>query len=309
MKEFKYTIFFSLLLQVCFAQNSLKNKQNSSNDTLSYEKGHPTIKELEYLKVRDSYIKHFKSIVIKDDNDKIDTQESDSLKDLEKRLRDILKDCRINNIAIDGEINLETLLAGLGFRMLDGLNVTKDSIRIFCTSKSLFFDYFKKEKISQPDNLTTEDLENIFNSVFYSDARITNFSSGKIPAKNNIQVYGMVGMVAQDIGLFLPEFVYVFIADDNFIYMAEKHLNKPVKQIPKCKSIWDSINLESQKALQIYDDSQLQDTASFNKHVYLDELAFDKYCGCFQRELKKEIQYKEIQKQIEKIVQYIISSK
>jgi len=309
MKEFKYTILFSFLIQICFAQSSLKNKQNPSNDTLSYKKGYLTANELEYLKLRDRYIKYFQSDAIKEIDDKIDKQESDSLIELEKRLHGILNDCRLNSITKEGKINLETLFGEMGFGMLDGLVATKDSMRIFCTSRNLFFDYFKKGKIPPLDNLTTENLENLFNSAFSTDAHITNFYSSKIPAQNNIQVYGMVGMYAQDIGLFLPDHAFIFLADDNFIYMADKPLKQPVKQIPECKSIWDSINSESQKALQIYDDSQLKDTASFNKYEHLDGLAYAEYCSCFQRELKKDSQFEEIQKEIDKIVQYIKSNK
>ncbi len=309
MKEFKYTILLSLLIQVCFAQNSLKTKQNSSNDTLSYEKSHLTANELEYLKVRNSYIRYFKSVVINEDNNKVFKQESDSLIDLEKRLRIILKDCHINKISKDGKINLESLIEEVGFGMLDGFTVTKDSMRIFCTSKHLFFDYFKKDKIYSVENVTVENIAEIFNSAYESDAHITNFSSYKIPAKIHIEAYGMVGGVGQDIGLFLPEYVYVFIADNNFIYMAEKQLKQPVKQIPKCKSIWEGIFSESQKADSVYRISNLNDTASLNKSIYLEDLAFDKYCSCFQSELKNEKQFEEIQKQIEQMVQYIMSNK
>ncbi|HTA27783.1 MAG TPA: hypothetical protein VK809_08340 [Bacteroidia bacterium] len=309
MKEFKYTILFSLLINVCFAQNSLKNKQGSPNDTLSYKKGHQTANEREYLEIRDRYIKYFQSDAINEIDDKIAKQENDSLIELEKRLHGILNGCRLNSIAKEGKINLETLFREMGFGMLDGLVATKDSMRIFCTSRNLFFDYFKKEKIPPLDNLTTENLEDLFNSAYSIDAHITNFSSSKISANNNFQAYSMVGGFGQDVGPFLPDYIFVFLADNHFIYMAEKPLKEPVEQIPECKAIWDSINLESQKAIEKYDASQLKDTASFNQYEYLDELAFDEYCGCFQRELKKEIQFEAIQKELETMVKYIMSGK
>ncbi len=274
--------------------------------------GQQTTNDREYLTTRNNYIRHFKNLVGKIVDDKLYEQDTDSLLVLEKKLRDILEGSRINNITQDGKINLKTLIDGMGFGMLDGLMVNKDSLRIFCTSKYLFNEYFnqyfEKNKINKFDYRAIKNIEDIFNSVFYSDAHITNFTSIKTPVQNNIQGSGFVGVVAQCEGLFLPEYLYIFFVDDNFIYMTEERLKQPLRQIPKCKSIWDSTYLKAQEFFEIYRASKLNDTTAIHKQFQLEQLAWDKYCNCFQNELKYDNQFNSIMTQTNKTFQYILQS-
>jgi hypothetical protein len=78
--------------------------------------------------------------------------------------------------------------------------------------------------------------------------------------------------------------VFVFLSMGKFIYMVEKHLNNQIKAIRQCRTIWDSIYLESKD---------------------LENKAWDKYCDCYQKELKNDSQFELIQNQLEKIVEYV----
>ena len=259
-----------------------------------------TASEQKYLKARDSYIKYFSS---KDWNDFFFEQEKDSLDDLEKKLRDVMKDSPIHNTT--AKINLETLFEGIGFGMLDGLTFHNDSLRIFYTTKNLFMQYFHDRRLNKIDLLTPEELENIFQSTFYSDAALTNFTFLKISQAIDVQAYGMVGTVAQDIGPLLPQYILVFISKGNFIYMIEKDIKNQISEIPACKSVWESNYLKSENNFKEYQQSNLKDTLAIKRDFNAEELAWDQYCECYRKKLSTTAQFIIIKKQMDTMVHYI----
>ncbi|MBS1507137.1 MAG: hypothetical protein JSS79_10875 [Bacteroidetes bacterium] len=115
----------------------------------------------------------------------------------------------------------------------------------------------------------------------------------------------MVALTTNGQGPFPPEHLYVFVSDDRFIYLAEIALKEPIKEIAKCKVVWDSINTMSEQNLEAYRASHLKDTTSFNKGIELDEIAFKKYCECYHRELKNDKQFDSLLKQAESIATYL----
>lgn len=279
------TIFLLLLCGICNGQNLIP--QDNS--------------EQEYLKTRNSYIKYFSSKAWDDASFK---QEKDSLKELEKKLREIMKDSPFNNKT--EKINLETLFEGIGFGNLDGLIFNKDSLTFFYTTKNLFMEYFRERRLNKYNALTSEEVENIFQSAFYSDAKLTNFTFIKIPSAENVQAYGMVGVVAQEISDIIPRVLLVFVSKGRFIYMVEKNIEIQITQIPECKSVWDSSSLASQKKLETYRQSNLNDTLAFKKVIDIEQSGWDKYCDCYRKKLRNTAQFGTIQKQIDNLFYYIV---
>jgi hypothetical protein len=267
-----------------------------------------TNKELEYLKVRDNYISYFKNIsVINRDWTKTDKQDSDSLLVLEKKLREVLKGSKIDSVVKYGKINLETLQQDLGFGMLDGLVLNKyssNSLQIFVTSKPLFFDCFKSQQINSIDNLTPRQLDDILTALV-SDAHATVFYSENISSNKSNQVYGGIVTIAQDIGRFTPDIIFALISNGNYIYIIQKYLDKPIKEMKDCQAIYDSIYSNSQEYFKSYQSSNLQDTAAFNKKIELEEIAWKKYCECYQKNFRNDKQFEPILRQIKNIVQYV----
>jgi hypothetical protein len=267
-----------------------------------------TNKELEYLKVRDNYIRYFKDIsVINRDLTKIDRQDNDSLIVLEKILREVLKGSKIDSVVSYGKINLETLQQDLGFGMLDGLVLNKyssNSLQIFVTSRALFFDSFKSQKINSIDNLTPRQLDDILTALV-SDAHATVFYSEKISSTKSNQVYWGIETISQDIGRYTPDIIFTLISNGNYIYIIQKYLDKPINGIKDCQAIYDSIYSKSENYFMTYQASNLQDTTAFNKKIQLEVTAWEKYCDCYQKNFRNDMQFDPILKQIKNIVQYV----
>jgi hypothetical protein len=252
--------------------------QNAHKNTSTFK----IDKEMEYLDLRNNYIKYFKGVEDSIYTDKISKQENDSLQQLENKLKDILKECHIANISEEGGINLETLFEGtMGFGNLDGLRVYKDSMTFFCTSKKLFNLYFEKNKLNPFDNLSSNELTGIFQSAFISDAVLTDFTSFKMTAPKGFIAYGMLGDVAQDVGPILPYSLFVLVFTEGYVYMAEADVKFQIKGIPECKTIWDRISSKSE------------------------DTAWDKYCKCYQKTFKMTGQFSKVQKRLEEMTMKI----
>lgn len=277
-----------------------KNKENITNEQTGQ-----IITEIDYLKVRDEYVQYFKSISKNaQDWKEINKQDNDSLLVLEKMLREILKNSRIDSVAKFGKINLETLTPELGFGLLDGLALNNNSSKLFVTTKGLFLEYFKSQQINSIDNLTSKQLSDIFSSLF-SDARTTVFYSEEYSSNKYSKVYGSIGTIAQDIGRFPPDNIFVLIADEDYIYIIQQHLDKPINEISKCQAIYDSIYNKSQIQFDQYKASNLTNKKALDKSFELEETAWNKYCECYQENFRTCDEFEWVQKQIEKIMQFV----
>lgn len=301
--------FFSSITLTLLVSCATKSKTENSNDSIDSTHHKLTNDEREYLTKRDVYIEQLQRIQkLKSPTDSFDSlykAERKAIIELEGKSKAILKTSRFAN---KGEINLETLLGYLGFGMLDGLSFKKDSsTRIFYTTKNLFLSYVKVNEKGNPfDGLSPDVFANIFNNTFQSDVHVENYSFVKLQSPDNVLAYGMVAGLSQMIGPFPPQHIYVFVSFDKFVYMAEIGLKEPIKEIPKCKSVWDSIHTVAEKNLEAYRASDLNDTTSFNKGIEVDEVAYRKYCDCFNRELKNGGLIVPIQNQMELIATYLL---
>jgi len=212
-------ILIASTLLVCCNSNP-KNKSDSNNST-----GNELNKaESDYLKKRDEYIKRLQRIqkLKSTVDDSLSNAERQAMSELEGKLKTILKTSRFSD---KGKINLETLLGFQGFGLLDGLNFNKDSLHISYTSKNLFFEYFHPEG-NQFDRLSPEAFENIFQSAYQFDARVTNFSFVKIHSTDSFGAYGMIAGHSQITGRFTPQFIYVLVSMGDYVYMAQKELTR-----------------------------------------------------------------------------------
>ena len=277
--EFFYAIVAFTLFVSCSSNPKSENTSYSIDSTYSEVNND----EGEYLIKRDSYIEQLQETQSKKSgvDDSLLNADRLAISELEGKLKNILKTSRFSN---KGEINLNTLLGFLDFGLLDGLSFSKDSLRICYTSKNLFFKYFHKVE-NQFDRLSPEVFENIFQSAYQFDAQVTNFSFLKIHSTDSIRAYGMVAGLSQISGDFTPQYIYVLVSMGNYVYIAEKELKEPVKKIPRCVSVWDSI---------ISKQSQPVNDNTFNR-----------YCDCYRRDLRNDNQFPAIQKQMELIAAYL----
>ncbi len=296
-----------LLFLISCLNKTDKNKQSTINDqTNIYAKQSSlTDKELEYIKVRNGYVRYFDNVIKNNQNwTELYKQDTDSLLVLEKMLREILKNSQIESISSFGKINLETLTPELGAGMLDGLKLNNESKNIFVTSKALFLNYFKTQQINSIDNLNSKQLSNIF-SALISDAHATVYYSEKLSSNKRQIIYGSIGKIAQDIGSFPPDNIFVLIESENFIYIIQEYFDKPINIITKCQTTYDIIYNKSQEYFDDYKASNLEDKSAMEKKFKIEEIAWDKYCKCYQEYFKDDEQYKAFKKQIYKLIKHV----
>jgi len=299
----KLLYILTILLLTSCSSSTDKNKENNASELTDRKN-----KELEYLKVRDNYINRFKIINVKNrDWAKTDKQDNDSLLVLEKLLREILKDSKIDSVGKYGKINLETLQQDLGFGMLDGLVLNKyssNSLQIFVTTKTLFHNFFKSSQISSIDNLNPRLLDDVLTALV-SDAHSSVFYSENIHSSKCNIVYGGIQTISQDIGRFTPDIIFVLISNGDYVYIIQKYLDKPINGIKDCQFIYDSIYGYSDKYYSEYENSNLQDTTAFNNKIEFEVTAWEKYCDCYQNNFRTDNQFESILKQIKSIVEYV----
>lgn len=258
--------------------------------------------ELEYLKKRDVYINKLKQI--QDPGSEgwkdLDSMNRVGLDSLEIRLREILAGSRFGQ---EGKINLQSLIDEVGFGMSDGLVIERDStLRLFYTSRTLFKSNFVQNAVDDP---SPEVMEKIMNGTFVANARVTNFGFISFEYKEH-RFYCMVAVDAQDIGPYTPEFLYVFVRHGQEILMAEKWLDKPLKEFADCNLLWDKVTPLIEKAMSDYKASNLQDTMALDRRWQLEEAAWNQYCECYREALTRDPEFELIKGQFKEMAGLLI---
>jgi hypothetical protein len=290
-----------LVLALLFV--ACNTKQPGDKATSIQENSHQG--ELDYLKRRDMNLEYFNNKAI---TDTLYEQMNDSLIVLEKLLRNILSDTKIDSINVKGKINLETLFPHeLGYGMLDGLITHNQSLHVFCTTKIIFLDYYKNDPVNKTDDLAPTELEVFFNDAFCGGhASITNLTSYRVVSTNGIQAYGMIGNVAQDIGPYLPNHMYVFVSTDDHIYLIQKPIRHKLHELSICKNAWDSLYRRSRDKYDMYRASNRTDKSSMKEATALEEKAWHDYCECYRKNFQYDKQFPLLKKEIDEMVKLIL---
>jgi hypothetical protein len=276
--KYKYLGIVLLALASCRSGNKKDQSAESPNDLHD--------QEVEYLKMRDRY----KIQIAPRQSDttltfaELDTIQQKALNDMEKHLRPILKNARFSG---KGKINLETFFGAFGLDRLDGLIFGKDSCSIFYSSEKLCFDMFRNRKITRFDAMSPEDFAAMFTRTYEDEAYVSSVSFIKIPSGDDVQAYGMLGVVTQGEGPAAPENTYVLVSKGGFVYMAA--VRNSIPEIPSCNDTFYN---------------ELQDT-TLGKMPHSDSVAWANYRSCLEKELKRDGRYRVFQKQVENIVRFI----
>lgn len=299
-----------LLLSVCISCTSCsffgkKNAPKTATVSATTEQVQTRLSEpeIQYLKNRDAYIQQLKIQQSKFNREaqNLSYSSRDSLCQLmlynpdrkfilvlEKQLKDILRGSKFPS---RGEINLETLLEGdMGMGMLDGLSFGNDAIYIVHTTRPLFLDYLKKNKMSTTlENMDSETLRLIFQYAFSSDAAISNLSDLKLISGNGVQAYGMLGLEAQDDGIYFANCVFVMVIKGNYVYLGKKALAQAYVIRNKCVSKYEE-KLALQRRTQKPWEAGKPDSS-----IIIGDRIWNEYCACCRQEVKKDKKFVEIQ--------------
>ncbi|MBS1507036.1 MAG: hypothetical protein JSS79_10360 [Bacteroidetes bacterium] len=252
--------------------------------------------EADYLTKRSEYNSKLYRRIDKADGDSLSRAEEQFRLGLEEALSLALKESHFSG---EGSITIETLFPGIGNDMLDGLVLKKDSsTRIFHTTTNLFNEYFRgKDGKDFSGGLSSDHFEIIFMYAFQSEARVNNYSFFKLSAPDSIKAYGMLAQLGQGDSSFPPQYIYVFVAMKNFIYMAEIDLKTPVAEIPKCRLLFDSLfHLPNQSP-----------TNSDSSSSSVDFDPYKNYYKCYIGEFKHHPQFPKIKQKMQSIADYLIN--
>jgi len=277
-KEMKY--FYLILLLIIFScqKKGEKVQDKSVEITIinkkkdSYQES--SFKELSYIKRRNSNVKYFKD---KEINDDISNEMNNSILLLERHLKEILTNLKLEEIKEKGRINLETFFPELGFGMLDGLFITREKETIICTSNYIFSEFYSGYQLNK---LLPSELEDVFQKAFASDYAITNIHSFKVE-NFDVPAYCVISIDGQDIGPFPPNALYVLISIENNVYLIQREL-KEFKSIQNCTNLWGDLNGESEE--EIWKD----------------------YCKCYAKEFKNNEQYSFLEKEINEMLEIVV---
>ena len=91
----------------------------------------------------------------------------------------------------------------------------------------------------------------------------------------------MMGQVGNASAPSPPDHLFALVSADKYVYIIKKELKAPIKEIPQCKAIGDSIG-----------------------KIEFDTL-FEHYRKCYTNELPSDPQFEAIQKQLESMVKYL----
>ncbi len=274
-------ILLLFILSSCIGQEKRDNSKpisKSVSKPVVISKEEQRKNELHYIKRRNLNVKYFKN---KSFDDTTFRQENDSISALEKLLKKIVVNSKIENLTTNGTINLQTFLPEVGYNMLDGLATKNGDASVVCITEYIFSDFFKIKNSNTFQNLTTSDLSNFFQSTFAANHVITGITSFKIDTDENIHAYGMVSIDGQDIGPFSPNELYAIVFRDNLVYLFNKTIVDKVNQLEKCHAIWG----------EFFESSEDKSWSS-------EEKVWKNYCECYQKNFKKTTQFTTLKEKI-----------
>jgi len=258
----------------------------------------------DYITTRNKYVRYFHSLDLnsvdwENQNDSTLVKEETALLELESKLKQLL----INTKFFEKEkskINLVTLFDDYGFGLMDGLVTDIDTLKAYCTTIDIFSDFFKKVKLNDFNNLSTEELELILNKALYYDAHITIFYNQKFSTENGNIKYGLLSYLGQDLGI-TPWILYTISKFDNKIYIIEQRVKVELDLIPECKLLLDNILSKSDKYLDKYYQTGELDTSIDLNSMKFEDFAYKKYRDCFQEKFPQSDKYENVEKQMKQL--------
>jgi hypothetical protein len=233
--------------------------------------------EDQYFATRDSYIQKFSATT----SDSF-TDNQNALEILEQKIKTIIGPVNIEGFSGKGEINLETLYNELGFGMLDGVVYRSKDASLVVTTSRILNRYLSDGKYTAKDLATLAEDEGFYTAALFSDVAVSLYTPIPLIKNNNTDsVYAYIGLIAQDIGPFLPDRIFVIAKRDERVFFVTALVSNPPPEIESCKKVWF-------------------ETAKKNE-----EAAYSAYQECYGKSIRESSFYKDVSKQADEIVKRI----
>jgi hypothetical protein len=262
--------------------------------------------EEKYFEARDNFIREFEKA--SGPIDVLDEKDRHALAELEKQLKSIVGPVNVEGFPKEGKINLETLQKGdLGFGQVDGLRFSSEQEYLFVTTDNIL----KKYLAGQPN--LPKDLADLFKTgEFYSlaftgEAAVTYFAEIPVKSTNGKSyVCAFLGLIAQDIGPFIPKEIFVLVTNGNRILAVQSPAAAEITEIPQCRNEWEKFAKKKADAHQVYESSGLKNEKALDEGVQYEQQGFEAYQRCYEREAKNQKFFVPLEKQAQSIVDRLL---
>lgn len=220
-------------------------------------------------------------------------------------LKEVLSEHPLKNKFVDEVSSLETLIPELGYGKLDALQIYRDSSLLSYTNASLLNSHFKTAEIN---NLSEEELANIFHSLS-PDAAVIGITSSKISNYKEInQVYFLVALVSQDPYYKQPKSVFALWNINEHIYILRS--DDTLVELDENDSMWAEIMVKKVSLAKKYriENPNLKPYEYASYEIELEEGFYREYSKCYQTEKNQDIIDRAKQKIMYKIDQLIAAA-
>src|SRR6266498_3127954 len=263
--------------------------------------------EEKYFEARDNFIREFEKA--SGPIDVLDEKDRHALAELEKQLKSIVGPVNVEGFPKEGKINLETLQKGdLGFGQVDGLRFSSEQEYLFVTTDNIL----KKYLAGQPN--LPKDLADLFKTgefytlAFTGEAAVTYFAEIPVKSTNGkSHVCAFLGLIAQDIGPFIPKAIFVLVTNGNRILAVQSPAAAEITEIPQCRNEWEKFAKKKADAMEVYRSSGLNNEKAFDEEVQqYEQQGFEGYQRCYDREARNQKFFASLKKQAQSIVDRLL---
>jgi hypothetical protein len=288
--QIKAIVFLFGFCWVAISCNSKKSPPIKALDNVSAEN--------QYLQTHDSYIHKFEKA-----SGTVDDEGDAALKVLDIQLKKIIGPVNIKGFSAKGKINLDTLQHELGFDNLDGIRFEGKNETLCVTTEFLLRSYLSNHPKLPANMDALSKSGEFFSDVFNEDAAVSYFAN--VPIKNSRGlpfVHAFLGVFSQDIGVLVPDTIFVFASNHKKIYLIAASAKDLITQIPQCVNIWNNFEQKSSDAFEKYRASKLEDKKAISDSFKFEDEGFDTYCQCYGKEAKNQKFFAHLSERVQSIV-------
>jgi hypothetical protein len=262
--------------------------------------------EEKYFEARDNFIREFEKA--SGPIDVLDEKDRHALAELEKQLKSIVGPVNVEGFPKEGKVNLETLQKGdLGFGQVDGLRFSSEQEYLFVTTDNILKKYLAEQSELPKDLTELSKTDEFYTLALSGEAAVTYFA--EIPVKSTkgkSYVRAFLGLVAQDIGPFIPKEIFVFVTNGNRIFAVQSPAAAEITEIPQCRNEWEKFAKKKADAHQVYESSGLKNEKALDEGLQYEQQGFEAYQRCYEREAKNQKFFVPLEKQAQSIVDRLL---
>jgi hypothetical protein len=262
--------------------------------------------EEKYFEARDNFIREFEKA--SGPIDVLDEKDRHALAELEKQLKSIVGPVNVEGFPKEGKINLETLQKGdLGFGQVDGLRFSAEQEYLFVTTDKILKKYLAEQSELPKDLTELSKTDEFYTLALSGEAAVTYFAEIPVKSTNGKSyVRAFLGLVAQDIGPFIPKEIFVFVTNGNRIFAVQSPAAAEITEIPQCRNEWEKFAKKKADAHQVYESSGLKNEKALDEGVQYEQQGFEAYQRCYEREAKNQKFFVPLEKQAQSIVDRLL---